>query len=138
LTSKWLPPANTLQELGTPQACGSDHSPSTIWMVWVKSSIRRCYHQRTNDVRYPSLPYSIFRFLPFCICVIFLIGLSLGCGPDHFSVGALANIPAARNLRTPNTAKSLSRRHGFAPAEGTINGSFWKSLLDRVVLKTIA
>ena len=107
-------------------------------VVWVKSSIRRCYHQRTNDVRYASLPYSTFRFsliLHFCN---FPDWFEPWLWTRPFLSRALAKIPAARNLRTPKTAKSLSCRHGFPPTEGTINGSFWKSLLDRVVLKTIA
>jgi hypothetical protein len=84
------------------------------------------------------LPYSIFRFssiLHFCKF------------PDWFEpwlvdpqpfVSRLGQYPCSAKLGTLHTAKSLPCRHGSLPTQETINGSFWKSLLDRAMLKTMA
>jgi hypothetical protein len=112
-------------------------------MVWVKSSIRRCYQERTNDVRYAVITVQYFSLaLPFLISVIFLIGASLGCGSPTTSVSRLGHIPAARKARTlgdseiaPMSPSGLSANRG---------NNQWLFLevapekLDRAMLKTIA
>src|SRR5436853_3922314 len=76
----------------------------TIWLVWLKSSIRRCYHQRTNDVRYASLPYSIFCVSPILNCCNFPDWFEpLVVDPDHFCVAPWPN---------PCSAKSKDSEHG--------------------------
>jgi hypothetical protein len=107
-------------------------------MVWVKSSIRRCYQVRTNDVRYSVITVQYFSLL---------FHLHFYKFPDWF--GALAVDPqpfVSRLGQYPCSAKlglwpQRNRSHVamvLLPTEEKINGSFWKSLLNRAVLKTMA
>lgn len=57
-----LPPSQCNTSIGILQACGSDHSKWTIAFGWCGSrqSIRRCYRERTNDVRYGVITVQYF------------------------------------------------------------------------------
>jgi hypothetical protein len=72
LTAKWLPSSQCPTRAGTLQACGSDHSNGTICIldgVGQGQSIRRCYRERTNDVRYGVITVQYFSLrLHFTFC----------------------------------------------------------------------
>lgn len=104
--------------------------------VWVKSLIRRCYQERTNDVRYAVITVLYFSlalpFLNFCHFPDWCEPLAVDPQPFQCRVLAISlqREKLAKKLGVWETAKSPPCRPlGSLPTEEIINGSFWKSLL---------
>jgi subtilase family serine protease len=104
--------------------------------VWVKSSIRRCYQERTNDVRYAVMTVQYFSllFLTFTFCN-FPDWFDLAVDPQPFLCLVLANTPASQSY---SGLSEVASHVVSVPVSKSVNSSFWMSPLERAIRKTIA
>lgn len=125
MTSNGCLPANALLE---PAHC--KHVAPIIqtglfafWMVWVRQSIRRCYRERTNDVRYGVITVQYFSLRPDLRFVIF---------PDWLQNSFVDPQPTF-SLAWPFAPCTANGSMHFTPMSRPSN-SVCKSLRDKALL----